>query len=81
MSWETVPPAVPTQADGPTGSCVCSTGTFKEERGVATHRANDSYLAHNAGWSPMRHAVTVEGSINAKEGTRSWQVWGSSFRA
>lgn len=27
-----------------------------------------------AGWSPMRHAVTVNGGINTKEGTRSWQV-------
>ncbi|KAI8468084.1 MAG: hypothetical protein J3K34DRAFT_20730 [Monoraphidium minutum] len=26
------------------------------------------------GWAPMRHAVRVDGRINSKEGTRSWQV-------
>ncbi|GBF90662.1 hypothetical protein Rsub_03234 [Raphidocelis subcapitata] len=26
------------------------------------------------GWSPMRHAVKVEGAVNSKAGTKAWQV-------
>lgn len=31
------------------------------------------------GWSPMRHAVWVDGQINARTGTRAWQVKGVLF--
>jgi hypothetical protein len=33
------------------------------------------------GWSPMRHAVKVEGSINSKAGTKAWQVRRAAARA
>lgn len=97
MSWEAVPPGMPTQADGPTGGlfacgqqsqsnclpavclldgwyCHVQAGCCCHEQAVQRSTIVCYACAPLAGWSPMRHAVTVDGGINTKEGTRSWQV-------
>lgn len=55
-------------------SLCCLTYLHRDRQVHRTITPNTNARAIHSGWSPMRHAVTVDGDLNKKSGTRSWQV-------